>query len=125
MPQPRRVKAPPNVNNNADNHSNVNSENNNVPAPEPIVKDVAKENNPEPKPSANNAASSADEVFVGFSRIFSGTIRKHQTIWVLPGRHNPAVVGFEDFDSVSPFPHAVKSQVEQLYLLMGNFQFIN
>ena len=38
----------------------------------------------------NNGINDEDHVFIAFARVFSGTVRKGQKLYVLGPKHNPA-----------------------------------
>ena len=54
-------------------------------------------------------ATPAGDVFIGFARVFSGTLRAGQEIWVLGPRYKPS----------APTLHATRVRIGKLYLLMG------
>ena len=63
---------------------------------------------PAPEPVAPKVDEKKDK-FVGFARIFSGTIRRGQQIHVLGPKYNP----------LEPGKHHNVMTVEELYVLMG------
>ena len=38
----------------------------------------------------NNGTNDEDHVFIAFARVFSGTVKKGQKLYVLGPKHNPA-----------------------------------
>jgi ribosome assembly protein 1 len=56
------------------------------------------------------------EVFVGFGRVFSGTLRAGQEVWVLGPRYVP---GPPPLPGAPPPPHATRVRIGRLFLLMG------
>lgn len=71
-----------------------------------------------------------DDVFIAFARVFSGCLKKGQTVYVLGPKHDPSVVlekishGFSinpDFTlkDLKGEQHVTTVQVNDLYLLMG------
>lgn len=67
-----------------------------------------------------------DNVFIAFSRIFSGKIRKGDELFVLGPKHNPSKLNEEtpiqianDLSQLSGDQHVTKAKIEAVYLLMG------
>ncbi|XP_074650773.1 elongation factor-like GTPase 1 [Tubulanus polymorphus] len=72
-----------------------------------------------------------DHVFIAFARVFSGTIRKGQTLYVLGPKHDPATAIEEmqlrdgclesklSLDDLSSHRHITQFTVDNLYLMMG------
>ena len=58
--------------------------------------------------SAGKAAANGD-IFVGFGRVFSGTVRAGQTIYVLGPKYDPR----------DPTAHATPVTIERVFLIMG------
>jgi ribosome assembly protein 1 len=81
-----------------------------------------------PKNDTNNNTLEEDQKyeFLAFSRVYSGSLRKGQTLFVLSPRHNPEdFIGknitidssIEKIQAVSK--HVTKFTIEELYLMMG------
>ena len=71
---------------------------------------------------------SDDNVFIAFSRVFSGKIRKGDELYVLGPKHNPNKINEADHSSVeiaenlnqlTNDQHVTKARIEGVYLLMG------
>lgn len=65
--------------------------------------------NPDLKPLLTNEEN--EEIFLAFARVYSGTIRKNDDVYVLGPKHTP--------NNVDSSPHITKITINHLYLLMG------
>jgi len=54
---------------------------------------------PSTESASNESIQDSDQVFIAFARIFSGTVRRGQKIFVLGPKHDPAKV-FISFEGV-------------------------
>lgn len=81
---------------------------------EPVQPEIIEENN---------------TVFIGFARVFSGTLRRNDWVYVLGPKHDPNKVTKEYLDDIncstrtladlSSDQHITRAQIKDLYLLMG------
>ena len=85
---------------------------------------------PESTPSSSTSASrqtSSEEqkpptIFLAFSRIYSGTIRRGQDLFILQPRYDPSDDKMADTETDTPL-HYTKFTVEELFILMGREVF--
>ncbi|KAJ9594763.1 hypothetical protein L9F63_013973, partial [Diploptera punctata] len=70
--------------------------------------------------------SESDVVFIAFARVFSGTVRKEQELYVLGPKHDPHFLKSGEvidpnltLKDLKSGQHITKVKVEQLFLLMG------
>lgn len=74
----------------------------------------------EPAPQIDaNASNQNDSVFLGFSRVFSGLLKRGQTLYILQPRYRPQDVVLLDEPAESLPPHVCTFTVGGLYILMG------
>lgn len=69
----------------------------------------------ESKIAAMTLLDETQEVFIAFTRVYSGTVRRGSKLLVLGPRHNPADVG-EDYTKLE---HVNEVIIDDLFLLMG------
>ncbi|CAG2113569.1 unnamed protein product, partial [Medioppia subpectinata] len=74
----------------------------------------------------NKQMDDNDKVFIAFARVFSGSIRSGDTVYVLGPKHNPNKIDDNiEIDSnltvseLSSDQHITKCQIKDLYILMG------
>ena len=66
-----------------------------------------------------------DNVFIAFSRVFSGKVSKGDELYVLGPKHNPSKIDEatleigENLSQLSGDQHVTKARIEAVYLLMG------
>ncbi|XP_050403738.1 elongation factor-like GTPase 1 isoform X1 [Patella vulgata] len=65
-----------------------------------------------------------DQVFIAFARIYSGTIKRGQTLYILGPKHNPATASYDidpalSLKDLSSNQHITSFTVNNLYLFMG------
>ncbi|XP_025419219.1 elongation factor-like GTPase 1 [Sipha flava] len=68
-----------------------------------------------------------DIMFIAFGRIYSGTIRRGQEVYVLGPKHDPSKLSFKDFcvdekctlATLKSDEHVMKTTITELYMLMG------
>ena len=63
----------------------------------------------------------SSKVFIAFARVFSGTIRSGDTVYVLGPKHNPNKLdqSMSDLDQIAKAKYISKCQINDLYILMG------
>ncbi|XP_055614451.1 elongation factor-like GTPase 1 [Uranotaenia lowii] len=59
-----------------------------------------------------------DEAFVAFTRIYSGTLKRGDKVFVIGPKHDPKNLALEGF-SLENSPHISEVRIEHLFILMG------
>ncbi|XP_062588256.1 elongation factor-like GTPase 1 [Saccostrea cucullata] len=86
--------------------------------------------NPLPEDEPESKDKETDFVFVAFARVFSGTIRKGQKLYVLGPKHDPALIskkinsgeGIKEVNSIQELSHddhATCVTIKDLFVFMG------
>ncbi|XP_058824984.1 elongation factor-like GTPase 1 [Topomyia yanbarensis] len=68
--------------------------------------------------SGQSNAQPEEEIFLAFARVYSGTLRRGDKVFVVGPKHDPKSLALETFDLESS-PHIAQVQVEHLFILMG------
>ncbi|XP_021709805.1 elongation factor-like GTPase 1 [Aedes aegypti] len=63
-------------------------------------------------------AESCDEAFLAFARVYSGTLKRGDKVYVIGPKHDPRNLLSDGFD-LSASPHITQVQVDHLFMLMG------
>lgn len=63
-------------------------------------------------------ADSCDEAFLAFARVYSGTLKRGDKVYVIGPKHDPRNLLTDGYD-LEASPHIAQVQVDQLFMLMG------
>lgn len=70
-----------------------------------------------------NNSEDDPNVFIAFARVFSGTVRSGDNVYVLGPKHNPnkldATLSVSDMNQLANAKHIRKCRIDELYILMG------
>ncbi|XP_039450927.1 elongation factor-like GTPase 1 [Culex pipiens pallens] len=69
--------------------------------------------------SADGDSEQADEAFLAFARVYSGTLRRGDKVYVIGPKHDPKSLALDEGFKLEESPHIAQVEIDHLFVLMG------